>query len=306
MLANFFGKSKPINFIVLFVLFLGYFVLHIFSRELSFSLLKELGWFLVVFSIYNFILTKNLLTYDSSFAFLFFVLLFGFFPDTIATNNTFFANLTILLFLRKVYSLQSPKNVLHKLFDGGLWLGISFLIEPYTSLLIVLLYASIFLHQRFTYQTLLIPLIGVFGPVFLYFTYYFWYDEVEKFYALFNWNFYPDIRFYTNDKYLFPILFIGFFSIASIFLKSPKAFSVSNKFRRNWILILTNLIISLLILILVENKNGTEFMYVFFPVSVVLANGIESFQKKWFINLILIAFLITSFVVSFRYYNFIP
>ena len=113
MLANFFGKSKPINFIVLFVLFLGYFVLSIFSKELSFNLVKELGWFLVVFSVYNFIIAKNLLTYDNSFAFLFFVILIGFFPDTIQINKTFYANLTILLFLRKVYSLQSSKNILH-------------------------------------------------------------------------------------------------------------------------------------------------------------------------------------------------
>ncbi|RKF05236.1 hypothetical protein C8N26_0639 [Tenacibaculum lutimaris] len=298
MLANFFGKSKPINFIVLFVLFLGYFVLNIFSKELSFNLLTELGWFLVVFSVYNFIIAKNLLTYDNSFAFLFFVILIGFFPDVININKTFYANLTVLLFLRKVYSLQSSKNVFHKLFDGGLWLGISFLIEPYTALLIILLYLSIFLHQRFTYQTLLIPIIGIFGPVFLYFTYCFWYDEVEKFTSLFNWNLYPDLSFYSHQKSLFPILFISFFLIASILLKSPRALSVPNKFRKNWILVLTQFVISTIIFLLVEDGSGTEFLYVFFPVSVILANGIEFFQKKWYADAIIILFLIASFAVS--------
>jgi len=298
MLANFFGKSKPINFIVLFVLFLGYFVLNIFSKELSFNLLTELGWFLVVFSVYNFIIAKNLLTYDNSFAFLFFVILIGFFPDVININKTFYANLTVLLFLRKVYSLQSSKNIFHKLFDGGLWLGISFLIEPYTALLIILLYLSIFLHQRFTYQTLLIPIIGIFGPVFLYFTYCFWYDEVEKFTSLFNWNLYPDLSFYSHQKSLFPILFISFFLIASILLKSPRALSVPNKFRKNWILVLTQFVISTIIFLLVEDGSGTEFLYVFFPVSVILANGIEFFQKKWYADAIIILFLIASFAVS--------
>jgi len=298
MLANFFGKSKPINFIVLFVLFLGYFVLNIFSKELSFNLLTELGWFLVVFSVYNFIIAKNLLTYDNSFAFLFFVILIGFFPDVININKTFYANLTVLLFLRKVYSLQSSKNVFHKLFDGGLWLGISFLIEPYTALLIILLYLSIFLHQRFTYQTLLIPIIGIFGPVFLYFTYCFWYDEVEKFTSLFNWNLYPDLSLYSHQKSLFPILFISFFLIASILLKSPRALSVPNKFRKNWILVLTQFVISTIIFLLVDDGSGTEFLYVFFPVSVILANGIEFFQKKWYADAIIILFLIASFTVS--------
>ncbi|MDP2539960.1 hypothetical protein CSC81_05810 [Tenacibaculum discolor] len=298
MLANFFGKSKPINFIVLFVLFLGYFVLSIFSKELSFNLVKELGWFLVVFSVYNFIIAKNLLTYDNSFAFLFFVILIGFFPDTIQINKTFYANLTILLFLRKVYSLQSSKNILHKLFDGGLWLGISFLIEPYAPLLLILLYLSIFLHQRFTYQTLLTPVIGFFAPVFLYFTYYFWYDNLEKFWLLFDWNFYPDLSFYSHEKYLLPILFIVFFLVASIILKSPKALAVKNKFRKNWILILAHLTITTAILLLVQDGSGSEFLYVFFPVSVILANGIEFFQKKWYANAIIILFLIASFTIS--------
>ncbi|WP_440068676.1 DUF6427 family protein [Tenacibaculum discolor] len=298
MLANFFGKSKPINFIVLFVLFLGYFVLSIFSKELSFNLVKELGWFLVVFSVYNFIISKNLLTYDNSFAFLFFVILIGFFPDTIQINKTFYANLTILLFLRKVYSLQSSKNILHKLFDGGLWLGISFLIEPYAPLLLILLYLSIFLHQRFTYQTLLTPVIGFFAPVFLYFTYYFWYDNLEKFWLLFDWNFYPDLSFYSHEKYLLPILFIVFFLVASIILKSPKALAVKNKFRKNWILILAHLTITTAILLLVQDGSGSEFLYVFFPVSVILANGIEFFQKKWYADAIIILFLIASFTIS--------
>ncbi|NVK07592.1 DUF6427 family protein [Tenacibaculum sp.] len=298
MLANFFGKSKPINFIVLFVLFLGYFVLSIFSKELSFNLVKELGWFLVVFSVYNFIIAKNLLTYDNSFAFLFFVILIGFFPDTIQINKTFYANLTILLFLRKVYSLQSSKNILHKLFDGGLWLGISFLIEPYAPLLLILLYLSIFLHQRFTYQTLLTPVIGFFAPVFLYFTYYFWYDNLEKFWLLFDWNFYPDLSFYSHEKYLLPILFIVFFLVASIILKSPKALAVKNKFRKNWILILAHLTITTAILLLVQDGSGSEFLYVFFPVSVILANGIEFFQKKWYADAIIILFLIASFTIS--------
>ncbi len=298
MLANFFGKSKPINFIVLFVLFLGYFILSVFSKELSLHLLTELGWFLVFFSIYNFIIAKNTLTYDNSFAFLFFIMLFGFFPDTIAVNRTFYANVTVLLFLRKVYSLQSSKNVFHKLFDGGLWLGISFLIEPYTAFLIILFYLAIFLHQRFTYQTLLIPLVGMFGPLFLYFTYCFWYDEVEKFLALFNLNFYPDLSFYSHHRTFFPLFFIGFFLVISILLKSPRVFSIKNKFRKNWILILTQLVLSTAIFLLVKDGSGSEFLYVFFPVSVILANGIEFFQKTWYADVIIISFLIASFTIS--------
>lgn len=299
MLANFFGKSKPVNFVVLFALFLIYFSLSLFSKELSFSVVKELLWFVVLFSVFNFIITKNKLTYDNSYAYLFFVILIGFFPDTISINNTFYASLTVLLFLRKVYSLQSDKNAFHKLFDGGLWLGVSFLIEPYTVLFAILFYISIYLHQRFTYQTLLIPLIGFGSVVFLFFTHCFWYDKTDEFHHLFDWNFSYNANLYLNTKYLFAIIFTSVFVIFAILLKSPKALAVLNTFRRNWILTFIHLAISLLVVLLTDNKTGGELLFVFFPVSIILANGLELFQKRWFADVIVLLFLIYSIVVNF-------
>jgi len=299
MLANFFGKSKPVNFIVLFALFIIYFSLSLFFKELSLNTLKELLWFIVLFAIFNFIIAKNQLTFDNSFAFLFFVILLGFFPDTINVNNIFYANLTVLLFLRKVYSLQSSKNTLHKLFDGGLWLGISFLIEPYTVIFGILFYISIYLHQHITYQTLLTPLIAFGSVVFLFFTYCFWYDKTELFEALFNWDFSYNINLYLSVNYLFPIVFIGLFVLFIIFLKSPKVLAILNTFRKNWILIITHLIISSSIILLTNNKIGSELLFIFFPTSIVLANGLEFFQKKWFTDVILIVFLICSIITNF-------
>ncbi|WP_237277363.1 DUF6427 family protein [Tenacibaculum ovolyticum] len=299
MLANFFGKSKPVNFIVLFALFLVYFSLSLFFKELSLNTLKELLWFIVLFAVFNFIIAKNKLTLDNSFAFLFFIILLGFFPNTININNTFYASLTVLLFLRKVYSLQSPKKTFHKLFDGGLWLGVSFLIEPYTVILAILLYISIYLHQHLTYQTILIPIIGFGSVVFLFFTYCFWYENTALFYALFNWNFSYDIYLYLNTNYLFPIVFIGVFALFTIFLKTPKVLAVLNTFRKNWILIVIQLIISSSIILLTNNKTGSELLFIFFPTSIVLANGLEFFQKKWFADIVLIVFLICSVVINF-------
>ncbi len=299
MLANFFGKSKPVNFIVLFALFLIYFSFSLFSKELSFNSIKELLWFIVLFSVFNFIIAKNQLTFDNSFGFLFFIILFGFFPDTISINKTFYACLTVLLFLRKVYSLQSSKNAFHKLFDGGLWLGISFLIEPYTALFAVLLYFSIYFHQRFTYQTLLIPLIGFGCPIFLFFTYCFWYDTMDAFHLLFDWNSSYNLTPYLSAKYLFPIIFTGIFVLFTILLKSPKALAILNTFRKNWILTFTHLVISLSIVLLINNKTGSEFLFLFFPTTIILANGLELFQKKWFADIIVLLFLACSIIVNF-------
>lgn len=299
MLANFFGKSKPVNFIVIFTLFLGYFFLASFTKGVSLETVKELFWFIVVFSIFNFIITKNQLTYDNSYAFLFYTLLIGFFTEVIQLNSLFYANVTVLLFLRKVYSLQSSKKIIHKLFDGGLWLGISFLIEPYTAIFGFLLYVSIYLHQRFTYQTLLTPVLGFLGPILLYFTYHFWYDSVNNFNQLFLWYSNYNFDFYFENNHIFTLTLTGIGTVLALLIKSPKALSVKNLFRKNWILILIHLFSAGFIVVLIDNKQMSELLFLFFPTAIVLTNGIELITKKWLVDIVLSLFLILSFIFIF-------
>ena len=299
MLANFFGKSKPVNFVVLFALFFTFFTFSSFSKGFSFETVKELFWFITLFSVFNFIIVKNKITFDNSYAFFFYIILIGFFSETINIDTTFYANLTILLFLRKVYSLQTSKKTLHKLFDGGLWLGISFIIEPLTVVFAFLLYASTYLHQRYTYQTILTPLIGFFSPVFLYFTYYFWYDKTEVFYQLFNWNIDYNFEIYLSENYLIPIIFIGFCTVFSLFLKTPKTLAIKNKFRKNWILILIHLISATFLIAFFNERRINELLFIFFPTAIILTNGLELIKKKFIVDIILIFFIIFSFVSFF-------
>lgn len=299
MLANFFGKSKPVNFIVIFALFLCYFLVSSFSQNFSIEIFKELFGFIVVFSVFNFIITKNNLTFDNSYAFLFYVIFIGCFNEVIKLNNIFYANITTLLFLRKVYSLQSNKNVLHKMFDGGLWLGISFLIEPLTAVFALLLYASIYVHKRITYQTLLTPIIGFLPPLFLYFTYCFWYDKTDVFLNLFQWNEELNFNFYLNNIYLTPIVIIFIFMIISLFLKTPKTLSIKNTFRKNWIVILVHLACSFITVGLMSTREVSELLFLFFPTAIVLTNGIELVKKKWLVDIFITLFIILSIICFF-------
>ena len=91
-----------------------------------------LVFFLVFFFFYNFILSKNKLTLYNSYGFLIFVLLFGFFPDTMSSRNELFLNILVLVYLRRLYSLRSGKDLHKKIFDSGFWLGILFLLAPKT------------------------------------------------------------------------------------------------------------------------------------------------------------------------------
>jgi len=305
MLANFLNKSKPINFIVLLILFfIGYlftvfstFFVNTFNGDEFIKSAILMLLFVLVFFVYNFIISKNKLTHDNSYAYYFFTLLTMCFLQELIAYKVLILAIIYLLFIRKLYSLRSSKKVLEKLFDSGFWLGILCIFEPLTIVLFLLIYIASYLHKKITIHTLLVPIIGFITPIFLYFTYFFWFDKTEEFIQNFDFSIHFDAQFYTQSKFNWVFVCLLIFTILSIFFKSIGALSVNNTFRKNWILIITNFSLLLILLLCIPEKNGDEIIYILFPISIILANGVELINKKILKNIVLYFFLISAISV---------
>lgn len=300
MIANFLRKSKPANILVILMISLCFYVLGVFTKKIQFN-----TWIFllipVLFGLMNFINIKNKLTFDNLYAFFIYILLLFLFPKTLVINKTFLANLILLICIRRIYSFQSSNAIFKKLFDAGFWLGISFIIEPFTGIFILFLYISVYLYQQITTRTAFIPIIGFSVPIFLYFTYFFWYDKTTEFKKLFNWFTDYDLSIYQSSTYLFSIALVVFFVVIVIVLKTPKVLSVKGVFQLSWKLVIFNFIISLALIILTENKNGTELLYILFPAAIIIANGIEIYQKKWISDIVILLFFISSVAVYLKF-----
>lgn len=299
MLANFFGKSKPINFVVIAILFFCYYILALFvsftSHQINLTTLKNLGVLLFYFFFYNFIVQKNNLTKNNTFGFLFLVLLFGLFPESFLTLKTIFLCFLVLLMIRKIYSLQSQKNIYQKLFDAVFWLSIAFIIEPFSVIFIILIYAAIYLYTNFNVRTLLIPLVGFATVIGIYFTYCFATNQTVLFNRLFNWNTSFDFSTYNSNKHLLSLIFVGIFLTVAIFSKVSKSFlPFKSIYRKHWMLTLLIFITSILFIILVDKKDKTELIFLFFPISILITNWLESVRNKSVKNYVLGIFFITS------------
>ena len=303
MLANFFGKSNPANFIVIFSIFLGLFLaksissISIITVNLVVEQVSILALFLLMFLFYNFILSKNKLTLYNSYGLLLFVLFFGFYPETMSNRNEVFLNVLLLVFLRRVYSLRSGKDVYKKIFDSGFWLGILFLLAPTTVIFGILMFLSIGLFQKINIRTLLIPCLGFLAPIFCYATYCFWFDHTEEFTTLFLWYADYDFELYTTKPILFSSLLLGAFTIISIVLKTPKVLSISGSYRKYWILIIFNLFIAITVLIIQKTHNGSQIILLFFPVSIIITNWLESIKKPFLKNIFIALLLIIPVII---------
>lgn len=298
MLANFLNKSKPINFIGLLIFFVISFLITVFETDKVLENFFLLLFFIVIFFFFNFVVTKNNLTFDNSIAYYVFTLLIICFLSDLLVLKSLVALLIYILFLRKIYSLRTPVKIIQKLFDNSFWLGVLFILEPFSIFLFIVVYSGILLHQKITIQTIFTPILGFIAPIFIYFTYFFWVDKTEEFTTLITLNF--DFKFYKESKVIWVTTCVLIVAIFCALIKSIKIISVSNTFRKSWALILINFIVTIFMILSMPNKNGSEFIFVLFPVSVIIANGIEQIQKKWIKNLILYSFLFGC--IFFRFF----
>ncbi len=305
MLDNFLNKSKPINFVVLLAIFFSVLLYSLltdlykdnFSSSKILESLLIILLFVVAFFFVNFIVLKNKLTYDNSYAFFFYTTLFIYFlPETLHLK-TLSSNIIYLLILRKIYSLNSSKQLFKKTFDAGFWLGIFFIFEPFSLPLLILLYASIYIHKKATINSLIIPFIGFLTPLIVYFTYLFWFDKTKNIYDLFVFDFFSKNQ--IESKVLYCLIPIISLSIISIFFKTAKIFSINNTFQKKWTILLINFSFCILFFIVSPSKNYENVIYLIFPTAIILANGIELIKKPLIKNIFLYLFLICSFIIYF-------
>lgn len=303
MLANFLGKSNPINFIVLLLLFFAAFFLHFLldffsARPILNSSVEIVGilvFFTVLFFFVNFIVAKNHLTFDNSYALLFYLLFISFFTSYFIDYQTLFVCLVQLFFLRKIYSLQTLNEIFKKLFDAGFWLGVLAIIDPFLSVFFVLIFAALLAGKMVRFQTLLIPVIGFCIPVFLFFTYHFWFDQTDRFTSHFLLYTSYDFSLYSENRFYAPLglLFVGIFS--AIFMKLGKALYLNKTLKKSWILLLIHLLVSSTYILFVFERNGSELLMAAFPVALILANGFELIQKRWLQESILLFLILAAF-----------
>lgn len=302
MIANFFNKTKPTTiFSVVVLLFIYYFIatflLH--SGELSLQfLLKRVGffiWLIIFLLIVNFIIKKNKLTKDNSYALILMVFFLGIFPEAMFSHPIVFANIVLMLGFRKIYSLRSGLDTKLKLFDACFWIGIATLIYSWSILYFILVYFSMIIHQKLTVKNLFIPVVGFAVPMLIYFTYCLYFENTAYYYDRFNYEMNLDFSTYTSLlKLLIPVLFLFVVLVWSLIKVTPKVVSVRNNFKFSWDVLINHLLISLAIVLLAPSKNGSEIFFIIFPSGVIISNLMQITKSKIFKNLILYAFLLIS------------
>ncbi|MFV8341588.1 DUF6427 family protein [Flavobacterium sp. XS2P39] len=306
MITSVFKKSTPLNFSLVVILMLVFFLMYQF-QDLSwtnspFLILKKVILFCILLAsvfITNFIVKKNGLSKDSTYTIFFYFLFLLFFPSVLDNTNLIVSNFFILLALRRLISLQSLKASKEKIFDASLWIFLATLFHFWSIIFIVLVFISIIFHVSRDYRNWILPFIAFFtaGIIFMLYAAVFDVNILEYITRSVTISF--RIDYFTNNyqNAAFSIYAtVALFFIVSMFAtlsNKPQILHVSFK------KIVASFFIGIVIFLISSNKSNDLLLFTFAPLAIMATSHIEIVQLKLKQEIVLSVFILCSLFAFF-------
>ena len=287
MITSIFRKSTPLNYSLIIILMLLFFFIFQF-QDLSWfgsviSIAEKVGLIGVIsasFLLVNFIIKKNGLSKDSTFAMFFYLLFLLFFPDSLSKTDIVLANFFLLLALRRLLSLQSLKSSKEKIFDASLWIFVASLFQFWCILFLILVFISIIFHVAGDYRNWFLPFIALFavGTLFLAGALYSEVDVVAYFQerAVIDVSidyFIKDAQNWALSIYFTVALFFVFLLSATL-SKRPMLLLASYK------KVIAYFFIAVFVFLLSPNKSNDLLVFTIAPLSIIATSHIEFSQNR--------------------------
>lgn len=299
MITSIFSKSKPINFILVAVFIILLFVITNYSVlfiEFNTTVESFLKLFVTLFLVFvlDFIISKNNLTNKNSYAIMTFGLLFGMFPEALKYSDLLFSNLFIVFALRRLISMHSKLHIKKKLFDAGFWIGLAALFYFWSLLFFSLVIVALIYYSQNDIKNTIIPIVGLVTVLILLFIYNIIFHDVYIQPTNFSRSASLDYTPYNAKESIlkFTVLFTSFvWTLIYYFRILPDK---SKKLRPSYFIIAWASVIAILVAIISPNKNGSEFIFLFAPFSIIMANYIEAISERWFKEIFVALFIIVS------------
>ncbi len=304
MISSIFGKTKPINFIILSVfLFLYYWVVQVYLFKNDFSVnqvVLETGVLsILLFSVFvvDFIAKRNKLTEPNSYAILFYVILFVVFPETLTDTNAILCSLLLLLATRRLLSIKSLKDVKSKVFDATLWILTSSLFYDWAIVYLLLVFVAIYIYEPKNSRNWFVVLSAAFAffmisytalilvgiPNFLWEHYNFRID----FAAIYPFNWGASIKI---SVYIIINLLLALWAFLALG-KSGTGKIITVR------IIALSFVLGLLVNVLVLSESTYAIIITFFPCVIFICNYIDAIKRRNVLELVLIVCTVVPLIM---------
>jgi len=289
LISSIFNKSKPINFVLVLVFIgLGHLSYNIFLLDTLVTpqiiMQWAVGLLALLFAIFliDFISKRNSLTQQNSYVILLFLLFIGLFPSIFLDWRVILSNILIILAIRRTISIRSLSDVKRKLFDATFWIVLATLIYFWSILFLLLVFITILLYVSEDYKNWLVPPLTILLTSFLIFTILFLSDSLVLIDTLLgnqkNFDFSP---YFSNLNITIGLAFLVLLFTASLLVYLKQQRKKTYQIQNSIFLILVSLTIAIMIALVAPDKNGSELIFMIFPLAVFVTNYLENLKRIW-------------------------
>lgn len=253
-----------------------------FSVEVFFKQAFLFGVCLASLFVLDFFVSKNNLTKRNSYKILMFGLFVAVLPETLGNSKLLVANLFVLLALRRIISLRSRKEIKKKLFDAAFWISLATLLFFWASLFYILIFVALLLHSIVDMKNWIIPLIGVLCVAIIAASYMIVTGiDIETYlHGFFDVSF--DFTSLNSKRMIIAAtLLLSYGTWASFyFMRSIK--QQLKSYRPSFVIVIMSSLIALIIILVSPYKDGSEFIFLLAPLSIIMSNYLEIIPERWF------------------------
>ncbi len=241
----------------------------------------------------DFFSRKNDLTQKNSYKVLIFTLLLGVFPIVFKVDNVLIANFFILLSFRRTISIRNGLTVKKKLLDASFWVGIAALFYFWSLLFFLVIIAALLLYAVNDIKNWIIPFVGLLCVVAFTVSYSLLtnnkiselHDHIQSISL--------DLSAYNITKLIIAITIVTSLSLWALFFYINNLKTIVRAKKPGFLLVIIAMLVSGVIIIIAPNKNGSEFIFGFAFLSIIITNYLETVKERWFAELFVWILLIT-------------
>lgn len=306
MISTIFGKTKPVNFIILLTFLFGFYWLvnyYFFAQDFSTEKVVNqcIALVLLMLSIFvvNFVIKKNKLTEANSFAILFYVILTSVFPETLTDNKAIFCSFFLLLATIRIISLRTLNEIKPKVFDATIWVLVASFFYDWALLYLILILAAIYTYEPKNIRNWLVPIAAFFAVGIIVFCVLALTNNLiflENHFQ-FQFNFEKEHFFNLTQSskvviYILLVLVLGIFA----FLRLGKRGVGKIVSMR---LIALSFVIGLAVNVVITSSDNYPILITFFPAVVFMTNYIEAIKKPNLKEFILVGMIVIPLSLVF-------
>ncbi|NNG08803.1 MAG: hypothetical protein HKM92_01425 [Arenibacter sp.] len=304
MISSIFGRTKPINYIILLVfLFVFYWFVHFFLFQKSYSpeqLLGQTGILsLLLFSLFvvNFISLRNKISGGNSYSILFYTLLIVIFPEVLVDSNAILCSFFLLLSIRRILSFRSLKNIKLKAFDATFWILIASLFYDWAILYLIVVVVAIYFYDPKNIKNWLVPLTAIAALALIVPAVLVLSNNLDFLWDHYQFNFqFNRVYFYdwSNSSLLF--LYVSIVLLCG-FLAFIKMGNVGVGKLVTMRLVVLLFLIGLLVKVLKSSQDTHPILITFFPAVVFITTYVQSIKKEKVSEMVLMASVFIPFAI---------